>query len=159
MRNGCIQGAQREDSEDSETEELTAYFDDDDEDDITFEEGEDVDVVFEAPKLVELHRPRMDPNQANDPMGEIEGTVEKHDSSDFTHSVIGSVNRNIMMKHQRESQGDLGDEESDDEDVVFKKPRLIEPHRPRMNPNQANNLTGKIRRKIKTFDSSNTKGI
>lgn len=159
MRNGCIQGAQREDSEDSETKELSAYFDGDDEDDIAIEEGEDVDIVFEEPELVEVHRPRMDPKQANDLMGEIEGTVEERDSSDITHSVLGSVNRKIIMKHQRESQGDLGDEESEDEDVVFKKPRLIEPHRPRMNPDQANNLIGKIRSKTKKFDSSDTKSI
>ncbi|KAK7728028.1 hypothetical protein SLS63_006879 [Diaporthe eres] len=47
------------------------------------DEGEDEDVVFEKPVLVELRRPpRMDPKQASGLLGEIKGTVKRYDGSD-----------------------------------------------------------------------------
>lgn len=155
--NGWIEGAETEDNKDSETEELTAYFDDDGEDDIEIEEGEDEDVVFERPKLVKPYRPRVDLKQASGLTGENKGIVEKYDSSDFAHSVLGSLKRKTRMNRRRKSQGGFSDE-GEDEDVVFKKPRLIEPHRPRMDPKQASGLMGEIGGTVKRYDGSASEG-
>ncbi|KAH8743747.1 hypothetical protein F5883DRAFT_663651 [Diaporthe sp. PMI_573] len=150
--NGYIQGAEREDYKDSETEELTAYFDEEEEDEIEIEEGEDEDVVFEKPKLVELHRSRMNPKQANDLMGQIKGTGKQYVSNDFTHSVLDGVTRSTRMKRRREPQGGFGDEEGEDEDVVFEKARLVEPDRPRMDPKQASGLMNEIKGTVKKYN-------
>lgn len=115
IRDGYIQAAQNEDIQDSETEELTAYFDDDDDDEngIMTEEGK--------------------------------GTVKSHDISDFTHGVLGTVDRKIRMKQQREPHDDLDDVDSEDEYVVFKRRKLAKPHLSRRKARQAVPLRGKIR--------------
>ncbi|KAJ0117075.1 Cytokinesis protein sepA [Diaporthe amygdali] len=78
--------------------------------------------------------------------------------SDFTHSVLGSVNRNTRINRKLESQEGLGDEEGEDEDVVFEKPRVVELRRPRMDPKQANGLLGEIKGTVKKYDASDSEG-
>ncbi|KAL2290591.1 hypothetical protein FJTKL_15636 [Diaporthe vaccinii] len=80
------------------------------------------------------------------------------DPNDFTHSVLGSVNRNTRMNRKRESQDGFGDE-GEDEDVVFEKPVLVELRRPpRMDPKQASGLLGEIKGTVKRYDGSDSEG-
>ncbi|KAG6356690.1 hypothetical protein INS49_014564 [Diaporthe citri] len=79
------------------------------------------------------------------------------DPNDFTHSVLGSVNRNTRMNRKRESQDDFGDE-GEDEDVVYEKPTLVELRRPRMDPKQASGLMGEIKGTVKRYDGSDSEG-
>ncbi|KAG8158897.1 hypothetical protein KVR01_011340 [Diaporthe batatas] len=45
-------------------------------------EGEEGEVIYEKPQIVEYRRPRLDPKQASGLMGEIKGTVKRYDGSD-----------------------------------------------------------------------------
>ncbi|ROW02816.1 hypothetical protein VSDG_01826 [Cytospora chrysosperma] len=49
---------------------------------VTAEEGDDDDVVYEKPKIVSIRRPVMDAKQASGLLGEIKGTVKRFDASD-----------------------------------------------------------------------------
>ncbi|KKY39470.1 putative cytokinesis protein sepa [Diaporthe ampelina] len=92
------------------------------------------------------------------PAGGQAGLGAPPNPNDFTHSVLGSVNRNTRMNRRRESQDGFGDEEGEDEDVVFEKPVLVELRRPRMDPKQASGLMGEIKGTVKRYDGSDSEG-
>ena len=92
------------------------------------------------------------------PAGGQAGLGAPPNPNDFTHSVLGSVNRNTRMNRRRDSQDGFGDEEGEDEDVVFEKPVLVELRRPRMDPKQASGLMGEIKGTVKRYDGSDSEG-
>ncbi|KAI3396382.1 hypothetical protein diail_12272 [Diaporthe ilicicola] len=78
--------------------------------------------------------------------------------NDFTHSVLGSVNRNTRMNRKPDTQKGFGDSEGEDEDVVYEKPVLVEMRRPRIDPKQASGLMGEIKGTVKRYDASDSEG-
>lgn len=91
---------------------------------------------------------------------EMDGeSMDAPPSKEYVHSMLGTVKRNTRQPRKRNSDGELIEDiedVSEDEGIVYEKPRVVELRRPRLDPKQASGLMGEIRGAVKKVDGSDS---